>query len=222
MEDLEDMWAQMKLIEEEMGTIDLNEEESEVVLKKGEKCLIGKVCLERVISKSIISTTMAKIWRLSKPATFMEVGANLFTHANKQKVEEVRPWLFDNRLFIIRKFDGVSQSGKMKFEHEALWVQLHNLPLAHMNCNTGEKVGNSIGRVMEIDVDEEGIEWGKCLQIKVEIDLKRSIVRGPMINASGSKVWIPFKYEKSPRLCFTCRQILHDTRLCNRQKVMSG
>lgn len=94
--------------------------------KKGEKCLIEKVCLDWVISKSIISSTMAKNWTLSKPATLLEVGSNLFiivfnTHANKQKVEEWRPWLFYNNLFIIRKFDGVSQSGRMKFDHKSLW-----------------------------------------------------------------------------------------------------
>lgn len=85
---------------------------------------------------------MANIWSLSKPEIFQEVGTNLFvivfnTHVDKQKVEKGRPWLFDNSLFVIRRFEGESQSRKINFDHESLWVQLYNLPLANTNRDTG-------------------------------------------------------------------------------------
>ena len=107
-----------------MLTIDLDAGEAEVVQRKGEECLIGKVCVDRAISKIVITSTMARVWRLSKSATFMEVGPNLFiiafsTHADKQKTEEGQPWLFDNSLFIFHEFDGESQPNKMVFDHEA-------------------------------------------------------------------------------------------------------
>ncbi|KAF5447877.1 hypothetical protein F2P56_033394, partial [Juglans regia] len=116
MENLEDSWRQMKLSEEESETIELNAEESEAVSKKGQLCLIEKICTERTIRRNIISATMAKIWKLSRPALFQEVGANLFviifnTHEDKQKIEKGKLWMFDNCLFILKKFPGDIQPG---------------------------------------------------------------------------------------------------------------
>lgn len=45
----------MKLTKEKIETIELNEEETEAVIKKGELCLVWKVCVDRVISKSVIT-----------------------------------------------------------------------------------------------------------------------------------------------------------------------
>ncbi|XP_018821372.1 uncharacterized protein LOC108991470 isoform X2 [Juglans regia] len=116
MEDLEDSWRQMKLSKEESETIELNAEESEAVTKKGQLCLIGKICTERTIRRNIIAATMAKIWKLSRPAVFQEVGANLFviifnTQEDKQKIEKGKPWMFDSSLFILQKFSGDFQPG---------------------------------------------------------------------------------------------------------------
>lgn len=61
---------------------------------------------------------MFKIWRLSKPIVFQEVGKNCFvvifnTNTDKQKIEEGRPWLFNNNLFILKPFEVDLQLGKM-------------------------------------------------------------------------------------------------------------
>lgn len=40
--------------------------------------LIGKLDADRTNGKEVIRTTMNKIWRTSKPATFTEVGKNTF------------------------------------------------------------------------------------------------------------------------------------------------
>ncbi|XP_041009439.1 uncharacterized protein LOC121253498 [Juglans microcarpa x Juglans regia] len=192
MEELEELWEQMKLTEEEMETIELNEEDAEVVIKKGELCLVGKVCVDRVISKSVIMSIMSKIWCLSKPTVFQVVGKNCFVvvfnnHADKLKVEGGRPWLFDNNLFILKAFEGDLHPGKILFDCESMSVQLHNLPLARMNRDTGERIGRSIGRVLEVDVDEKESGWGQFLRVKVEIDLKKPLARGRTIFVSSSR-----------------------------------
>lgn len=74
MEDLEDRLGLLTLTEEEVVPIDINGEEIENAQRKGKRYLIGKVCMERVINKATIETTMAKVWRLSKLAIFQVVG----------------------------------------------------------------------------------------------------------------------------------------------------
>lgn len=57
-----------------------------------------------------------------------------------------------------------------------------NLPLSYMNQWMGEQIGGCIGKVKGGDVQEDGLAWGRCLMVKIECDLKKSITRGRTIN----------------------------------------
>lgn len=53
---------------------------------------------------------MWKSWRVSKPAIFKEVGKNIFAitfaaKADKLRVVEGKPWLFDNNFFALKDLD---------------------------------------------------------------------------------------------------------------------
>lgn len=66
---------------------------------------------------------------------------NIFTvsfanHADKKRVEEGRPWLFDN-FFAIEPFDGFIQLKNMRFDQASMWIQLHNLPIIDINRSYG-------------------------------------------------------------------------------------
>lgn len=93
------------------------------------------------------------------------------TYADKMRVENGRPWLFDNHMFVIEPFDGPTQLKNMKFGKASLWLQLHQLPFAGMNKKCGEQIGKTIGEVEEVDVVEENVGWGQSLRIKIRIDL---------------------------------------------------
>lgn len=71
--------------------------------------------------------------------------------------------LFDNHIFFLKPFDGMTQPHLMQFETELFWVRLHNLPLASMNFQTGEVVENLIVKVVEVDVREDDVGWGSSL-----------------------------------------------------------
>lgn len=100
----------LQLIEEEGIAIDIADEEVETTQWKGDSlCLFRKIWVDRSIRKDIIEVVMAKIWRLSAKALFREVGPNVFhflfaMHADKQRVEDGRPWFFDNNLFVIESY----------------------------------------------------------------------------------------------------------------------
>ncbi|KAF5443043.1 hypothetical protein F2P56_035638 [Juglans regia] len=162
---------------------------------------------------------MAKVWKISKHAVFHECGANVFTltfatHADKYKVLDGKPWLFDNGLFALKLFDGLNQPNKIRFDCEEFWVQFHNLPLAYMNRVCGVQIGKTIGNVLEVDIPDDGIGWDKFLRIKIEMKLHQALPRGRMIGVKGDKVWIPIKYEKLPKVCFMCGYIAHEAGGC--------
>lgn len=73
--------------------------------------LMGKIFTDRQISKVTIGGLMGKIWCISKPAIFSEVGSNSFivtfaTEIDKQRVINGKLWLFDGHLFALQNLDG--------------------------------------------------------------------------------------------------------------------
>lgn len=66
--------------------------------------------------------------------------------------------------------EGFIQSDKIQFEFEAFWVQLFNLPIPYMNQQYGQQIGESLGKVMDVDVEVDDIGWGLFLRIRIEIN----------------------------------------------------
>lgn len=99
---------------------------------------------------------------------------------------EGQPWLFNNFLFILMSFDRFTQPlHLLDFDREQFWVQLYNLPLACINRECMEHIGKTLGNLLEVDVLEDEVRWGRLLQIKVELSLSKVIDRGRTINVQG-------------------------------------
>lgn len=101
---LEAQWGQLRLSEEEQETTLVDEMIPEENWLKEERSLLEKIYSKRSISKEMIRMTMWKSWRVSKPAIFKEVGKTIFAitfaaKADKLRVIEGKPWLFDNNFF---------------------------------------------------------------------------------------------------------------------------
>ncbi|XP_042972906.1 uncharacterized protein LOC122304702 [Carya illinoinensis] len=219
---LEEQWKKFRLTEEEEEIVEVSWKGDEEIDRKGERSLIGKVCSDRSVSKTLISNTMAKIWRISKRATFLEVEKNTFiitfeTHADMYRILDGKPWTFDSALFLLSRYEGKKRPGNFVFDKETFWMQIHNLPLGCMSLDWGTQIGKSVGKVIEVDVEEDGIGWGRSLRVKVELPLYKAIPRGRFINTDQSKQWVHFRYENLPKICFRCGWILHKEMGCQAQ-----
>lgn len=64
-------------LQKNKDTIAVREEFLEEEQIKKKRSLIGKIYMDRYISKEIIWGTMEKIWQLSKPTSFKESGKNI-------------------------------------------------------------------------------------------------------------------------------------------------
>lgn len=121
MEDLEGIWERLNLNEEENSSIDLKLGNSEKNGSRGKCSLVEKVCSNRKVGKDVVYSTMTKIWRVSKPPTFVEIQPNTFVitfvnQGDKRRVMEGYPWLFDNYMFVLKLFDGFCQPNLISFD----------------------------------------------------------------------------------------------------------
>jgi hypothetical protein len=96
-----------------------------------------------------------------------------------------------------------------------------------MNQVYGELIGGWIGKYIEVEVDEEGMAWGKDLRIRVAITVHQPLLRGVPLKESYSNEdgrWFDIKYEKVPHFCFECGCLVHPADGCqgNRRRQSSG
>lgn len=95
---------------------------------------------------------------------------NIAIEAVKQKVMDGRPCLFDHRVLVLKQQEWFSQSAMVQFERKFFWAQLHNLSILCMNRQYGMQNGETVGKVLDVDVDADDMRWRSFLCIHVELN----------------------------------------------------
>jgi hypothetical protein len=134
--------------------------------------------------------------------------------ADKIRIMEGRPWSYDRQILVLNDFDGQTPPSQLDFSHSPIWVQVHDMPLLCMNKVIVTKIGDSLGQLLDVDVAGDEAEWGRCLRIRVIMDLLKPLDRGRALNLNGRTTWVEFRYEKLILFCFRCGCIIHGPRGC--------
>ena len=50
-----------------------------------------------------------------------------------------------------------------------------------MNEATGRKIGDKVGKTLEVDAEDDGSAIGRYLRIKVRLDVRKPLLRGVMM-----------------------------------------
>ena len=160
------------------------------------------------------------LWKPNKGIQISEIEDNLYLaefgdSQNKKKVMEMRPWSYEKLLVLMKEFEGELVSKEISFKWSPFWIQIYNLSLKRMNSETGYDIGAKIGEVMEVDVPKKGVQWGKYLRVRVNIDTSKKLVRGKKVSIEGSDGrWVYFKYKRLPNFCYWRGMLNHGEKEC--------
>ena len=81
-------------------------------------------------------------------------------------------------------------------------------------------IGSCLGSVLDVDVIETGVQWGKCLCVRVKIDVTKRLVRGKKISSEGGEPkWVNFRYERLPNFCYRCGLLSHSLKECSEGRI---
>lgn len=83
--------------------------------------------------------------------------------AGKRRAIEEGPWEFGGDLLIVRDFDERSLLEDLEFVYNPMWIRVLRLPFGLMTTETGEAIGNKVGKTVEVDTDEGGSTIRKFL-----------------------------------------------------------
>ncbi|CAN6236094.1 unnamed protein product [Urochloa humidicola] len=187
----------------------------------GELQAVGKLFSEKPGNAEGIVNAVGNIWCPRRGIRCKDLGDNLFLFtflqpAGKRRAIEDGPWEFGGDLLIVRDFDESSLLEELEFVLTPMWVRVHRLPIGLMTTETGEEIGDRVGKTIEVDTDEGGSAVGKFLRIKIHFDIRKPLMRGVTmeVGPNGKTQWCPLEYEFLPNFCYICGLLGHVDREC--------
>ena len=204
------------MTEEEEVSVNLGEECTRAANERGKNCLVMKVLSRRSIMLKAIRKNIRMLWKPNKSLQLSVIGEELFLdefeeERDKRRVMDMRPWHYEKQLVLLQEFEGEKDPKDMVLKWSPFWVQIYNLTLKSRTRETGKAIGASLGQVLDVDVADTRVQWGRCLRVWVEIDVTRKLIRGRKINIEKEEArWVHFKYECLPNLCYRCGLLEHD------------
>ncbi|KAI4990891.1 hypothetical protein ZWY2020_039262 [Hordeum vulgare] len=107
----------------------------------------------------------------------------------------------DLKALIVKEYDGAPAS-EMVSEHQEIWVQ-SMISTDKRTQEFGTALGNWLGKVVRVDVDEEGKAKGQHLRVRAQISVFEPLVRGFSKSSWRRRAsFSDFHYEKVPHFCF--------------------
>ncbi|KAL0003670.1 hypothetical protein SO802_011231 [Lithocarpus litseifolius] len=214
MEDLAQSWQRLSLSEREGPGCCLTSEESVKQFS-----IAASFTTKRALNVDSIARTFTPLWRAKKGFKIQKIGDHemLFSFDTKEEVDKIlnsEPWSFDKHLVVMQRYDHDLPLEDIKFERTNFWVQVHGLPIKYMTIAAAEKICGVVGEVIS-QLDPKLYDGGNFIRVKVAVDISIPLCRGRLVSLNdGKQVWISFKYERLPNLCYWCGCLTHDDRDC--------
>ena len=83
-----------------------------------------------------------------------------------------------------------------------------------MTIEAAEKICGGVGEVIK-QSDSKVYDGGNFIRVKVSIDITMPLCRGRIIKLKDDKqVWVSFKYERLPNICYWCGRLTHNDKDC--------
>ncbi|XP_065633017.1 uncharacterized protein At4g02000-like [Quercus suber] len=141
----------------------------------------------------------------------------LFVFGNQEDVHRVllsEPWTFDKHLVVVQKYERNTPLQDVSFNKTSLWVQVFDIPVRYMTKEVAKDICSSVGEVCLSKTHPTEV-GGSFVRVRIRVDVTQPLCRGRVVDLEeGDRVWVSFKYERLPILCYWCGRLAHAERDC--------
>ncbi|EPS65140.1 hypothetical protein M569_09639, partial [Genlisea aurea] len=182
--------------------------------------MVGKVLNPRPVNPETVAKQMRRAFNPLQEMSVKFLGENKFLFRFQHsgdfaKVEEGRPWHFENHLLVLNAVPPGGYAGSVTLNHCPFTVQIHNLPFLSFPRGAAEALGNRIGQFLNAELDAKGDSKVAALRLRIALDIRQPLIRAlPVPAEDGSMVLAAVTYEKLPIFCSECGRLDHQVRYC--------
>ncbi|KAF4395281.1 hypothetical protein F8388_001668 [Cannabis sativa] len=194
------------------GEVDEPEEANQV--------LIGKIISRYRLGKAAIQGSLKLSWSAISGWKWKEIEGGLiqFTFAKREDAMNVlarRPWFVCGALIVIMPWPAWLTPAEIRFDKTPLWVKIESIPPFYWNLSNLKEMASRASPVYDLPPGIEDAIGMSSLRFRATIDLNKPIFSGFFLRRQKLKdLWIQYKYERLPKLCFKCGLLTHDQSIC--------
>ncbi|KAM6566661.1 hypothetical protein CsatA_025789 [Cannabis sativa] len=194
------------------GEVDEPEEANQV--------LVGKILSRYKLGKAAIQGSLKLSWSAISGWKWKEIEGGLiqFTFAKREDAMNVlarRPWFVCGALIVIMPWPAWLTPSEIRFDKTPLWVKIESIPPFYWNRSNLKEMASRASPVHELPLGIEDAVGMSTLRFRATIDLNTPIFSGFFLRRQKLKdLWIQYKYERLPKLCFKCGLLTHDQSIC--------
>ncbi|KAE8811936.1 hypothetical protein D1007_11153 [Hordeum vulgare] len=160
----------LKLLEAEKKVIKIGKK-SKNHLAVGKLQAVGKLLSDKPVKYEHLGRTLARVWCPFTGLECKDLGKNRFLFSfreekGKMKVVDNGPWFFNKSLLVMEDFAPNKTIGEYQFKTIPIWVRVYGIPMGVMDRETWNLIGEQIGEVVDMELDENGFAFGQFMRIK--------------------------------------------------------
>ncbi|KAF4356742.1 hypothetical protein F8388_010964 [Cannabis sativa] len=209
-------------------TIQLSSEDITFSLNPGEvdepqesnKVLLGKIISRYKLGKAAIQGSLKLSWNAIKGWRWKEIDGGIiqFTFARREDAMNVlarRPWFVCGALMVLMPWPAWLTPSEIRFDKTPIWVSVESIPPFYWNLSNLKEIAAKASPVYELPNGVEDAVGMSTLRFRATIDLNKPLFSSFFLRRQKLKdLWLQYRYDKLPKLCFKCGILTHDQSTC--------
>ncbi|KAM6545768.1 hypothetical protein CsatB_026504 [Cannabis sativa] len=188
--------------------------------QEANQVLLGKIISRHKFGKAAIQGSLKLSWNAIKGWKWKDIGNGIlqFTFARREDALNVlarRPWFICGALIVIMPWPTWLSPSEVRFDKTPIWVQIESIPPFYWNLSNLKELASKASPVYELPPGIEDAIGMSTLRFRATIDINKPIFSGFFLRRQRLKdLWLQYKYERLPKLCFKCGILTHEQSVC--------
>ncbi|KAF4395203.1 hypothetical protein F8388_001590 [Cannabis sativa] len=126
-----------------------------------------------------------------------------------------RPWFVCGALMVLMPWPAWLTPSEIRFDKTPIWVSVDSIPPFYWNLSNLKEIAAKASPVYELPNGVEDAVGMSTLRFRATIDLNKPLFSGFFLRRQKLKdLWLQYRYDKLPKLCFKCGILTHDQSTC--------
>lgn len=189
-------------------------EECKELWKPWRRALIIKV-LGKSCSFKVLERRLGDLWANGGKLDIIDLDDGFYIVRFFSKIQYLLalnngPWMVQGHYIAVKKWRPHFSTKHEEIASTLAWVRIPKLPVEYFDEHVLMKLGNLLGKAVRVDDTTMNVERGKYARLCVEIDLKKPLMSGVLLNGKLFDV----EYEGLNSICFKCGRYGHSVMEC--------